>query len=110
MEIVKEGRKKVIQKNRKKKNKIGLRLSRINSLFLHRYLNVRVFLKLFLLILMGFRVSIIWVLSSTCLNHSCTYHFPNSQPTSTKPNKSKIWKICKISNHKDYCTNTSTED
>ncbi len=110
MEIIVENRKKVIHKNNKNRKKIGGRLFKINNLYSHRYLNVRVYLKLFLLTLMGFRVNIIWVLSNIYLNHWCMYHFPNSQRINTKVNNNKIWKICKILNHKDYYTNTSMED
>lgn len=108
--IVMEDKKKQIHKNSKKRKKIGLKLLKKRSLYSLRYLNVRVFLRLFLLILMDFRVNIIWVLSSIYLDLLCMYHFPNNLLTNTKVNKNKIWKICKISNHKDYCTNTSTED
>lgn len=59
MVIIVENRKKVIPRNRKNRSKIGGKLSKMNSLYSHRFPNVRVYLKLFLLILMGFRVSTI---------------------------------------------------
>lgn len=57
--IVMEDKKKQIHKNSKKRKKIGLKLLKKRSLYSQRYLNVRVFLRLFLLILMDFRVNII---------------------------------------------------